>query len=99
MHLRDRWHEWNPQIPLIIKYSPYREIIEPLVEYIDNLAKQKNNNEIITILMPQFITFSTWENYLLHNQTSLFLSQALLHKEVIVSNYPYYVDWKKEIES
>ncbi|KKP29893.1 MAG: hypothetical protein UR12_C0001G0028 [candidate division TM6 bacterium GW2011_GWF2_30_66] len=99
LHLRDRWHEWNPQIPLIIKYSPYREIIEPLVEYIDNLAKQKNNNEIITILMPQFITFSTWENYLLHNQTSLFLSQALLHKEVIVSNYPYYVDWKKEIES
>lgn len=96
LHLRDRWHEWNPQIPLIIKYSPYREIIEPLVEYIDNLAKQKNNNEIITILMPQFITFSTWENYLLHNQTSLFLSQALLHKEVIVSNYPYYVDWKKK---
>lgn len=97
MRLRDRWHDWNPHIPLIIKYSPYREIIEPLVEYIDNLAKQKHDTEIITILMPQFITFSTWDNYLLHNQTSVFLRQALLHKEVIVSNYPYYVDWKKEV--
>lgn len=95
LHLRDRWNEWNPQIPLVIKYSPYREIIKPIVEYIDDLEKQKENKEIITILMPQFITLSSWENYLLHNQTSLFLRQALLHKEVIVSNYPYYVDWKK----
>ncbi len=94
-HLKERWNEWNPQIQLIVKYSPFRTITEPLVDYIDNLARHKDASETITILMPQFITFSTWENYLLHNQTSLFLRQALLHKEVIVSNFPYYVDWKK----
>jgi amino acid transporter len=93
--LRDHWNQWDPQIPLVIKYSPYREIIEPLVEYIEMVAKEKQDSEIITILMPQFLTFNAWENYLLHNQTSLFLRQALLNKEVIVTNYPYYVDRKK----
>lgn len=94
--IKKRWNDWNPGIQLIVKYSPYREIVNPLIDYVQNLLRHKNENEIITILMPQFITFSMWENYLLHNQTSLFLRQALLSREVIVSNYPYYVDWKKQ---
>ena len=88
-----RWNEWGPNIPLVVRYSPYREIVEPLTTYIDELLKKKTPNDKITIMIPEFIAVKDWENYFLHNQTSFFIRQGLLlkHKEVIVCNYPYYI--------
>lgn len=90
----DRWNEWNPGVPLVVKHSPYREIIEPFMEFIDELIGKKRPEDKITVLIPQFIAVNKWENYFLHNQTSFFIREALLlrHKDVIVSNYPYYID-------
>ena len=89
-----RWNDWNPDIPLVVRFSPYREVVEPLRGYIDELLEVKNPNDKITIMIPQFIAVKDWENYFLHNQTSFFIKQGLLlkHKEVVVCNYPYYVD-------
>jgi hypothetical protein len=90
-----KWNDWNPGIPLVIRSTPYRDIIDPLVEYVDELIQQKKDkNDKITILIPQFIAINVWENYFLHNQSSFYIGQALVlkHKDVIVCNYPYYVD-------
>ncbi len=89
----ERWREWDPGVSLVIKKSPYREVIDPFIDYIESLIEEMQVNDKITILIPQFISLNKIENSILHNNTSFFIREALLtrHKNVVVSNFPYYI--------
>lgn len=90
--LQTRWDELNTDILLIAKYSPYRAVITPLLQYIDDIAEAAGENEKITVLLPQFITHE-WYAGILHNQTSFFIRESLLkHKNMIIAAYPYHID-------
>ena len=52
---------------LVILDSPYRLLVEPLLEYIEEIAAQRQPNETITIVVPQFVPRRWWHN-LLHTQ-------------------------------
>ncbi|NSW81923.1 MAG: APC family permease [Syntrophothermus sp.] len=89
--LRKKWTLLKTDIPLIIRYSPYREIIRPLVEYIDSEEHASRPGDVITILLPQFFVSRWWELFL-HNNTSLFIANAMFHKrDVVVSIMPFYI--------
>jgi amino acid transporter len=89
--LEDRWKELNTDIVLETKYSPFRTVVTPLIQYIDDTAKAAGDSEIITVLLPQFVIHKWWGR-ILHNQTSFFLRENLLmHENVIVSTYPYHI--------
>lgn len=90
--LNTRWEELNTDILLIAKYSPYRAVITPLIQYIDDIANAVGENEKITVLLPQFITHE-WYGRILHNQTSFFIRESLLmHKNIIIATYPYHIE-------
>ena len=38
--VRDTWHDWFPDVPLVIKPSPYRSIVGPLLEFLDETDRQ-----------------------------------------------------------
>jgi len=87
--LRQKWEKWVPDIPLIIKESPYRSIIRPLIEFIESEEHASKPNDFITILVPEFIV-GKWWHHLLHNQTGFFIRSALVHeKNVAISSVPY----------
>ncbi len=72
--------------------SPYRLLIEPLLRYIERSKKKRQPNEIITIVVPQFVPKHRWHN-LLHAQTATWLRFALLFKpEVVITDVPYQVE-------
>lgn len=88
--LRDRWDIWGGGLPLIILESPYRTLVEPLLEYIDILQKE-NPGHMVTVVIPEFVT-SKWWHRLLHNQSGLMLKLALMFKKgVIMTNVRYHV--------
>jgi hypothetical protein len=90
--LKIRWEELNTDILLIAKYSTYRAVITPLIQYIDDISKAAGENEKITVLLPQFITHE-WYGGILHNQTSFFIRESLLmHKNIIIATYPYHIE-------
>ena len=60
---------WGEGVRLVILDSPYRLLLEPLLEYIEEIAAQRQPNEIITIVVPQFVPKRWWHN-LLHTQTA-----------------------------
>ena len=77
---------------LVILDSPYRLLVEPLLEYIEALRKIRQPNEIITIVVPQFVPRRWWHN-LLHTQTATWLRLALLFKPgIVITDVPYQVD-------
>jgi hypothetical protein len=78
-------------IRLVILNSPYRLFIEPVMDYIEMLLKNQKPGELLTIIVPQFVTNRWWENFL-HSQTALMLRFTLLFKRgVVVVEIPYLV--------
>jgi amino acid transporter len=90
--VRQKWELWGDGVRLVILESPYRLMLEPLLEYIEEIAAQRQPNEIITIVVPQFVPRRWWNN-LLHTQTAALLRLALLFKPgLVITDVPYQVD-------
>jgi amino acid transporter len=87
--LEEKWGKWGMGVPLIVLSSPYRSLLGPLLEYIDNL--QKDPHRMVTIVLPEFIPARWWQLGL-HNQTALLVKGAMLfRKNVIVTDVPYHL--------
>ncbi len=87
---RKEWAQWGNGTQLILLESPYRSFIEPLLAYIDALARQ-DPEAVITIVLPEFVPAHWWE-HLLHGQTALRLKTALLfRRNTIIVNIPYHL--------
>ncbi|MGE5417787.1 MAG: APC family permease [Acidobacteriota bacterium] len=90
--LKSKWQMLNTDIPLVIKHSPFREIVGPLTEFIDSEEHASKPGDMITLLLPQFIVSRWWE-MLFHNNTSIFIANAMFHKRnVVVSIIPFYLE-------
>lgn len=86
--LRERYGMLNTEIPLIIKYSPFRKVVDPLLRFIESTEYDYHKGDMITVILPQFSVKSWWHN-VLHNQTRLFLERELLkHKHIVISVMP-----------
>ena len=91
-----KWKVWGEGTRMVILDSPYRLLIEPLLEYLEDVIENRQANETITIVVPQFIPSKRWHNAL-HMRTAEVLRQELLSKRgVVVTDVPYQVLDEKE---
>jgi len=89
--VRKKWDAFGGGTRLVILESPYRLLVEPILAYIQKLLTIRQPNELLTIVVPQFIPAHWWEN-LLHNQTALLLRAALVFKPgLVILEVPYQV--------
>ncbi len=90
--IEKKWEAWGDGHRLVILESPYRTFIEPLLEYIEDLDDHREPNEIITVVVPQFVSRHWW-NAGLHSRTGETLRKVLLNRSaVVVTEVPYQVD-------
>lgn len=90
--LHRKWESWGDGVRLVVLDSPYRLLLEPLLGYIEEIAAQRQPNEIITIIVPQFVARRWWHN-LLHTQTAMLLRLMLLFKPgIVITDVPYQVE-------
>ena len=90
--VKEKWLSWGDGFRLVVLNSPYRLFLEPLLEYIDKISAIQAPNEIITIVVPQFVPKHWWTN-LLHMRTAETLRKALLHrKNIVITEVPYQVE-------
>ncbi len=91
--LRAKWEQFvephtQGTIKLDIVPSPYRWLMEPIMDYLDWIDLERSNDRIIVVL-PEFETGS-WLTQFLHNFTARRLRAALLnrpHVTVVSSRY------------
>lgn len=96
--LRKKWGLWGGGARLVVLDSPYRLLLEPVLDYIKAVADRRQPNEIITIVVPQFVPRKSWHN-LLHAQTAVMLRLALLFRPgIVITNVPYQVALEAEEE-
>jgi amino acid transporter len=87
--VRHKWEFWGEGVRLVILESPYRLLMEPLLQYIDRIYTNCQPNEVITVVVPEFVPRRRWQN-LLHTQTALTLRLALRSRpDIVVTDVPY----------
>jgi hypothetical protein len=94
--VRQKWTRFWPDIPLEVVPSPYRSIVHPILDYLDETDAHINDGQLATVVLPEFVPAKWWQA-LLHNQTALLLKAALLfHRrqlglERVVIDVPYHL--------
>jgi amino acid transporter len=88
--LRTDWDKWDIGIDLVVIQSPYRSVLRPLVEYVENLRRDAPG-ELVTVVVPEIVPRKWWEHFL-HNKTALYIRTAFLFKpNVVVTAVPFHL--------
>ncbi|WP_406180572.1 APC family permease [Streptomyces sp. NBC_01006] len=96
--LREAWAEHDPGVPLKILHSPYREVIGPVLAYVQELAAAEGT-DILSVVIPEYVVGHWWEQPL-HNQNALRLKARLLFTPgVAVIDVPYLLESARSAES
>jgi amino acid transporter len=89
--LQADWPLYCEGIPLRALRSPYRKIVEPIVDELDRMRRAEPEFTT-TVILPEFVTGHWWAN-ILHNQTAFRLKGTLLMKpKTVVISIPYHLE-------
>jgi hypothetical protein len=88
--LQQAWRHYRPDVPLTVLKSPWRSLIEPVIQHLHTIRAEKKV-DLVTVVIPEFAT-NRWWHSVLHNQSGLVLKWALLSEPgVVVTNVRYHV--------
>jgi hypothetical protein len=73
------WERFGFDVPLEIVDSPYRELVEPVERYLDELDARWDSDRI-TVVIPEFVVGVRSVTNVLHGQNGLSLKLALLDR-------------------
>jgi hypothetical protein len=94
--VRETWEDWWPDVPLEIVPSPFRSVVEPLLDYLDRTDQEHNDGQLATVVLPEFVP-ARWWHALLHNQTAWLLKAAMLYRrrthgfQRVIIDVPYHL--------
>jgi amino acid transporter len=84
------WYMWGGRAQLVILDSPYRSLMEPLLEYIEQVQNERPD-DYVTVVLPEFVPARWWQ-HLLHNQRALLIKGALLFRpNTVVTSVPFHL--------
>jgi hypothetical protein len=78
---------------LVILPSPYRFVIQPILEHVLAVERQ-HENRIVAVVIPNLVE-RRWYHAFLHNQHGKLLAALLLIKgdrRIVIVNVPWYLD-------
>jgi amino acid transporter len=90
--IRQKWETWGDGTRLVTLDSPYRLMLEPLADYIRDLAAHMEPTESVTVVVPQFVPEKRWHQAL-HMRTADVLRSVLIRQRgVVIIDVPYQVE-------
>ena len=88
--LRDDWDQWGQGVPLVVLDSPFRSLMEPFLEYIEQVDAERPD-DFLTVVLPEFVP-AKWWHHLFHNQRALLIKGVLLFKpRMVVTSVPFHL--------
>jgi amino acid transporter len=94
--VRQKWELWGDGVRMVMLDSPYRLFIEPMLEYIADIAEQRQPGETITIVVPEFVSDNRISNTLHTNTANLLRSQLKNQHGIVITNVPYHIHEAEE---
>ncbi len=98
--LTREWNDWmagrkvsGPEPRLVILKSPYRVVVNPIVNYVFNLERENPGKQVAVVISE--LVERHWYEELLHNQRARVLTSLLTRngdQRIVVVNVPWYFD-------
>jgi amino acid transporter len=90
--LRLQWEQQIPDVTLVIVDSPYRELVDPFLAYLDSIDEAWPGDQaapVTFVVIPEYAARHWWERTL-HNKSAAGLRKALIgRRHTVVVNVPY----------
>ena len=95
--LKKQWQDLKIDVPLTVIYTPYRDIITPIEDYISSQEEKLKDGENLTVVLTR-ICGNGWKDAIFHNQTTFFIEKELRkHENVATVLVPYFYSKPKSI--
>ncbi|MBN8656656.1 MAG: APC family permease [Anaerolineae bacterium] len=89
--VKKKWEMWGEGVRMVMLNSPYRLFLEPILEYITEIAERRQPGETLTIVVPEFVSNSLFGSALHTNTADLLRSQLKRQEGIVIINVPYHV--------
>jgi amino acid transporter len=89
--LQRKWQEFGHDIPLVILPSPYRSLIQPVLDYVDRL-REANPGVIITVIVAEAVSTRWYQKLLTENVAQQLKIALASRRRVVVANTRYFLD-------
>ena len=92
----EAWAELDLGLPLTVVESPYREIIEPIRQYVHSIPRPNTEDYVITVVIPQFVP-EDWAAdygglYVYRPNLRFWIKRTLFFEpNVVVTDVPYHL--------
>ncbi len=100
--MRERWEKFpevTAELELVIINYEYRDILTPLKTYIEDAVNKEFPNQLVTVLIPEFVPEHAAYRFL-HNQTARQLQSDLRRQEnIVIIDVPFPVHADEEAEA
>jgi len=80
--MRSDWMSYGMGVPLRTVPSPYRRIVEPILEEIDRF-QQAEPDVSLTVILPEYVPAMWWQRFL-HNQMALRIKAMLMMRPGVI---------------
>jgi hypothetical protein len=89
--LREQWRQYGLTLPLEVVQAPYRDLVPPVLAFLDELDARNGEDHVTTVIVPEFVVSHWWEQ-VFHNQNALALKARLLFRpRTVVTSVPFHV--------
>ena len=86
--VRERFERQLPGIQFVIVESPYRNLVDPLIRYLE-VAAERDSSSVTVVLLPERMTHHWWE-HILFNQNIHRIRDALTGRpDILVADVPF----------
>lgn len=89
--VRQKWETWGEGVRMVMLDSPYRLFLEPLLGYVDEIVKQRQPGDTITIVVPEFVSNNPFTGMLHTHTADLLRSHLKKMSGVVIISVPYHV--------
>ena len=94
--LQQEWPIWGEGIRLVTLESPHNMVLEPLLDYLQKIMALKQENEIISIVVPQSTRPRWWSN-LMRTQLGVLLRLSIpFETGIVITDIPYSLEVEEE---
>jgi amino acid transporter len=89
--IRQQWRDYGLDLPLEIIHAPYRDLVPPILGFLDELDARNGEDHVTTVILPEFVVHHWWEQ-IFHNQNALALKARLLFRpRTVVTSVPFHL--------
>ena len=83
--------EYAGNVPLVVLPSPFRSLIGPIMDYVDEIHADRPH-EVVTVIVPEAVSTKPLHRFLQENVAAQLKAALGSRQNVVVTNVRYFLD-------